>query len=148
MSKVSTVGYRYLGEPGALLEGVVRAAEQMKLVVHEKKVSDSSFKLAASEKMKWLTTNWPVKFEIEATHEDGHSALIARAWTAMTSLTQDFNNQAKAQELIDLIKLNAPSLPEQAPAQTAADIERMPCPQCGELIAKTAKLCRFCRSEL
>lgn len=27
-----------------------------------------------------------------------------------------------------------------------ADIERRPCPECGEMIAVTAKLCRFCRA--
>jgi len=27
------------------------------------------------------------------------------------------------------------------------DIERVPCPKCGEMIAKTAKMCRFCRTE-
>jgi len=148
MSKVSTVGYGYRGDPGLLLKGTIRAIEQMKLVIHEKSVSERSFKLAASEKMKWLTTNWPIKFEIEATHEGGQSTLVVRGGTLLTSITQEFNNQAKVQELVDLIKLNAPSREEDAGPHGSADIERMPCPQCGEMIAKTARVCRFCRTEL
>lgn len=33
-------------------------------------------------------------------------------------------------------------------APTSADVARRPCPQCGELIPQSAKLCRFCRADL
>lgn len=38
--------------------------------------------------------------------------------------------------------------PAQTPASAPADVERQPCPDCGELVAVTAKLCRFCRADL
>lgn len=38
--------------------------------------------------------------------------------------------------------------PVRTPASAPADVERKPCPDCGELVAVTAKLCRFCRADL
>jgi len=37
-----------------------------------------------------------------------------------------------------------------APAKPAAAVqeERRPCPECGESIMRTAKVCRFCRADL
>lgn len=145
MSKDISVGYNYRGDFRVLLEAVRKAIAQMKLKTNSSKITDSSFSFEVAEKMKWLTTNWPVKFSIEASDKNGTSTLIVHAVSTLTSITQEFSNKAKVQELMELVKLFAPSSAEEA--QIASDIERIPCPRCGEMIAKTARLCRFCRAE-
>ncbi len=82
---------------------------------------------------------------IEAIDKNGTSTLIVNAISTLTSITQEFSNKAKVQELMELVKLFAPSSTDEA--QITNDIERIPCPRCGEMIAKTAKVCRFCRAE-
>lgn len=145
MSKEISAGYNYRGDFRVLLEAVRKAIEQMKLNTNSSKITDSSFSFEVAEKMKWLTTNWPIKFSIEAIDKNGTSTLIVHARSTLTSITQEFSNKAKVQELVELVKLFAPS--STADAQIDSDIERIPCPQCGEMIAKTAKICRFCRAE-
>jgi hypothetical protein len=139
MSKDITAVYVYDGDPKTLLGATFKAMDKMKLRVSNQNVRGDSFSMEASEKMKWLTTNWPVKFKISSVYLNGTSTLTVTAGATLTSLTQEFSNQAKVNEFMDLVKAFAP---------TKVDIDRMPCPRCGEMIAKTAKLCRYCKSEL
>jgi hypothetical protein len=74
------------------------------------------------------------------------SELTVQAGTKLTSITQERSNQAKINEFLDLVKAFAPNINKSDNPNT--DIERIPCPMCGEMIAKTAKLCRFCKTEL
>jgi hypothetical protein len=39
-------------------------------------------------------------------------------------------------------------LTRSAPETNDSDVERFPCPECGELIAVTARVCRFCSAML
>jgi hypothetical protein len=144
MSKEVTSGYNYRGDFSILVAAVRKAIEKMNLKTNSDKVTDYTLSFEVAEKMKWLSTNWPVKFSVEATNKNGTSTLIVRAKSTLTSFTQEFSNQAKVQEFIELVKLFAPS--SKADTQTN-DIERVPCPCCGEMIAKKAKMCRFCRTE-
>jgi len=95
--------------------------------------------------MKWISTNWPIKFKIESSFMNGTSTLIVKASSTLTSITQEISNQAKINEFLDLVKTFAPNINKSDNSIT--DIERIPCPKCGEMIAKTAKLCRFCKTE-
>lgn len=145
MSKQITSGYNHRGDFQVLLSAVKKAIQQMELKTEYFSSTNTSLSCKVAEKMKWLTTNWPVKFSIEATHAEGASVLIVRASSTLPSITQEFSNQAKIQEFIELVKLYAPSTASEPQALT--DIERIPCPRCGEMIAKTAKVCRFCHTE-
>jgi hypothetical protein len=139
MSKDITAVYVYDGDSKTLLGATFKAMDKMRLRVSNQNVRGDSFSMEASEKMKWLTTNWPVKFKIASVYLNGTSTLTVTVGATLTSLTQEFSNQAKVNEFMDLVKAFAP---------TKVDIDRMPCPRCGEMIAKTAKLCRYCKSEL
>lgn len=146
MGKESTSGYNYRGDFQALLAAVKKAVQQMDLKTSSAKIKSDSFSFEVAEKMRWMSTSWPVKLSIEATDEKGSSLLMVRARSAsLPSITQDFSNQAKVQEFVELVKVFAPtSTPDE---QAPSDIQRIPCPRCGEMIAKTAKICRFCRTE-
>jgi hypothetical protein len=144
MSKDVTVGYRHAGNLEDLLSAVKQAIGEMGLVLRNEQASDESFRIEAGERMRWLTTNWPVKFDIKAVREDDCNRLIIHAWASLFSITQEFSTNAKAQEFLGLIKLHAP----EAPGHATDGVERKACPRCGEMIAKTAKMCRFCKSEL
>jgi len=146
MSKQITSGYNYRGDFQNLVSAVRKAIEQMGLKTEVFNATGRSLSCEVAEKMKWLTTNWPVKFSIEGTYADGESVLIVRASSTLPSITQEFSNQAKIQEFVELVKLYAPTQTSETKPQ--ADIERIPCPSCGEMIAKTAKLCRFCHTQL
>lgn len=146
MSKDISEGYNHYGDFHVLLEAIRKTIIQMKLNTKSSNITDCSLSLEAAEKMKWLTINWPVKFSIEATYKNGMSTLIVRARSTLTSITQEFSNKAKVQEFVELVKLFAPS--SVTDTQTVIDIERIPCPQCGEMIAKIAKICRYCKIEL
>ena len=145
MSKDVTAAYVYNGIPKTLLSGVLEAIDKMNLKTKHKKEKDGSFSIEVSENMKWLSTNWPIKFNIESSFANGTSKLIVKASSKLTSITQESSNQSKINEFLDLVKTFAPNTNEANDSTT--DIERIPCPKCGEMIAKTAKLCRFCRTE-
>ena len=145
MSKDVTAAYIYNGTPKTLLSGVLKAVEKMNLTAKHENVKDNSFSIEVSEKMKWISTNWPIKFKIESSFMNGTSTLIVKASSTLTSITQEISNQAKVNEFLDLVKTFAPNINKSDNSIT--DIERIPCPKCGEMIAKTAKLCRFCKTE-
>ena len=146
MSKQITSGYNYRGDFQLLVAAVRKAIEQMELKTEFFSATGTSVSCEVAEKMKWLTTNWPVKFSVEGTYANGASVLMVQASSTLPSITQEFSNQAKIQEFVELVKLYAPSQSSEAKPQ--ADIDRIPCPRCGEMIAKTAKVCRFCQTEL
>jgi len=76
---------------------------------------------------------------------NGASIVIIKTSSTLTLYRQEMSNQAKINEFLDLVKTFVPNINESN--YSATDIERIPCPKCGELIAKTAKICRFCKTE-
>lgn len=58
----------------------------------------------ASEKLSFLSTNWPVHYDIESKKIDNGWRVIIKCRAKMTSLTQDRHTEKKPQEFIDLIK--------------------------------------------
>lgn len=110
MSKAATASFRYVGNLEALRKACLDACQQMSLKVKSQTLNGpEGFQIEASEKMKWMTTNWPVSFKIVAKSSGTDWAVLVTAGTAMFSITQDFNNQHKARELADLIQVLAPS---------------------------------------
>jgi hypothetical protein len=145
MSRDATAVYTYKGAPNALLSGVLKAIEQVNLTITHESVNDDSFSFEVSEKRKWLSINWPIKFKIESSFMNGASIVIIKASSTLTLYRQEISNQAKINEFLDLVKNFVPNINESN--YSATDIERIPCPKCGEMIAKTAKLCHFCKTE-
>lgn len=62
-----------------------------KLNIKEDSKSDESFKISASEPMKWLSTNWPNNIQIEGELFEGKVIVKVLATSKGTSITQDKN---------------------------------------------------------
>ena len=99
MSKAATQSFRYSGGVEGLRQAVLKSCDRMKLNLKEDRATPDGFQIKASEGMKWLTTNWPVTFEVTAESAGEDIAVLVSAGTAMFSLTQDFNNSGRAEEL-------------------------------------------------
>lgn len=108
MSKDATASFKYGGEVGDLLDATRRACDNMSLRRKSEKSDSHGFTIEAREKMRWLTTNWPVSFSISAQPSGDDWAVIVTAGSKMFSLTQDTNNRAKARELASMIESLAP----------------------------------------
>lgn len=109
MVDATNLAYSFKGELRNLLEGVRKSCEKMALVLKDEDVKVNGFTIKASQKTNWLSTNWPMKFEITAESVGESFVLIISGASSMGSLTQSSNNSAKAQELLTLIKVYAPS---------------------------------------
>lgn len=109
MSKDITVAYNYNGDFSKLKSAVYQAIQKMNLNTKIDYSSDSHISVEVSEKMKWLSTNWPVSFKIESQNSDNGLTLVVKVGTILTSYTQEISNQAKINEFIDLVKAFAPN---------------------------------------
>ena len=109
MSITVTAVYSYSGTQEDLLAAVLHAIQKMNLIKKNEYKSDNSFSIEASEKMKWLSTSWPVNFKIESAFVNGISKLTVLAESESIPVTQERLTQAKADEFIDLVKAFAPN---------------------------------------
>jgi len=114
MVDASNLAYCHGGDREKLLNGVKRACQKMSLVIKEERILDKGFSITASQKINWLSTNWPMKFVIDAELIEESYTLFISGASAMGSITQSSNNHAKAQELLSLIQAYAPNAPESA----------------------------------
>lgn len=108
MSKSAISSFKFAGDLSALHQATQTACERMSLKVKAGDLTESGFLIKASERMKWLTTNWPVSFKISAEKVGSEWAVIVAGGSSMGSITQDHNNQQKAAELANLIKTLVP----------------------------------------
>ena len=109
MVDTTNLAYSYKGDIQNLLTGVKKSCEKMSLVLKDETVNSDSFSITAAQKTNWLSTNWPVKFNITAEKVGETYALFINGASSMGSLTQSGNNHSKAQELLSLIKVYSPS---------------------------------------
>ena len=109
MVDATNLAYSYKGDIQNLLAGVKKSCEKMSLVIKDESTTTDSFSIAASQRTNWLSTNWPIKFNITAEKVGETFALFINGASSMGSLTQSGNNHAKAQELLSLIKVYSPS---------------------------------------
>ncbi len=106
----TNLAYSYKGEMQHLLTSVKKSCEKMSLVLKDERVYENGFSITAAQKTNWLSTNWPVKFNITVESVGETYALQIQGSSWMGSFTQSANNHAKAQELLSLIKVYAPTL--------------------------------------
>lgn len=109
MVDATNLAYSYKGDIQNLVASVKKSCEKMSLVIKGESITSESFSITASQKTNWLSTNWPVKFNITAEKVGETYALFINGSSSMGSLTQSGNNHAKAQELLSLIKVYSPS---------------------------------------
>lgn len=109
MVDATNLAYSYKGNIQDLLAGVRKSCEKMSLIIKDENISEAGFSLVASQKMNWLSTNWPVKFHITAEKVGETYAIFINGSSSMGSLTQSANNHSKAQELLSLITVFSPS---------------------------------------
>jgi hypothetical protein len=105
----TNLAYSYSGDLENLIAGVRKSCEKMSLVIKDESITNEGFSFLASQKTNWLSTNWPVKFNVTVEKIDDKYALLLNGSSSMGSLTQSANNHAKAQELLSLIKVYSPS---------------------------------------
>jgi hypothetical protein len=122
MSKETTAVYVYNGAEETLLSAIHRAIDTMNLNIKREYAQTESISFEVSEKMKWLTTNWPVSFEIKASLENRQWTLVVRGSSTLTSYTQEFSNQAKVNEFLELVKSFAPNNKADS---SVADLEKL-----------------------
>jgi uncharacterized protein YnzC (UPF0291/DUF896 family) len=70
----------------------------------EKSVTDQEMVHKTSERLNFLSTNWPVHYDVESKKIDNGWRVIVKCWAKMTSITQDRHTEKKPQEFIELIK--------------------------------------------
>ena len=109
MVDATNLAYSYKGDIQNLVAGVKKSCEKMSLAIKDESVTTEGFSVTASQKTNWLSTNWPVKFNITAEKVGETYALFINGSSSMGSLTQSGNNHSKAQELLSLIKVYSPS---------------------------------------
>lgn len=110
MADATNLAYSYKGEMQNLLSSVKKSCEKMSLVLKNEDIHEKSFSIMAAQKTNWLSTNWPMKFNITAESVGDTYALLIQGESSLGSITQSANNHAKAQELLSLIKVYAPTL--------------------------------------
>ena len=104
--------YRYDGELSILVSVVEKSISQMNLIVKNKSITDNSFYFSLSEKMRWLSTYWPVHLDIKAEKSGTIIDLNIHAWYTLYSIIQTKHTQKKAQEFLDLVKYYLPKRKE------------------------------------
>lgn len=104
--------YRYNGVLDILLQAVEKSINQMNLKVKNKSITNNSFCFSLSEKMRWLSTSWPVHFDIKAEKSGEKIDLNIQTWYQLYSITQVKHTQKKAQEFLDLVNNYAPKRKE------------------------------------
>lgn len=144
MEDLSTLGYLYNGDFDILLKAAEKAITQMKLILKDTIRSPNMCEYQAQDKIGLFSgTGWKYDIRCEKRDQAIQLTLAIKPWMGFLGVYADecLVANKKAEEFIGIVKLHAPN-------NTSLDIERMPCPLCGEMIAKTAKLCRFCKSEI
>ena len=114
MVDVATLSYQFNGKLVDLRNGVIKSCIQMSVVIKDEVNYPDKFTIKASQKTNWLSTNWPIKIVITAERIGRFYVLLIRGDSSMGSLTQSSNNSAKVNELLNLIKVYAPSQSQQA----------------------------------
>lgn len=104
--------YRYDGELSILVSVVEKSIAQMNLIVKNESITDNSFYFSLSEKMRWLSTYWPVHLDIKAEKSGKTIDLNIHAWYTLYSIIQTKHTQKKTQEFLDLVKYYLPKRKE------------------------------------
>lgn len=110
MADATNLAYSYKGKIQDLLTSVKKSCEKMSLVLKDERIHKNGFSITAAQKTNWLSTNWPMKFNITAEPVGETYVLLIQGASSIGSITQSANNHAKAQELLSLIKAYAPTL--------------------------------------
>jgi hypothetical protein len=99
----SIASFKYSGSLDALDDAVCRALDRLKvrreLIVRK----EGGFAYAAHERLRLLSTNWPVTYQIIVASSAGAWAVTVEAGSKLSPITQDAYNSTRAQELADLI---------------------------------------------
>jgi len=108
MAKSAIASFKYRGNLDDLYSAILESCGSMRLKVGEQLLRESSAFVQAKEPMKWLTTNWPISFDIAVTRKADHWAVLVTGTCGMYSITQDRNIQDKVNELSGLIRTLSP----------------------------------------
>lgn len=66
MVDATNLAYSYKGYMQNLLTSVEKACEKMSLVLKDESANKEGFSIKVAQKTNWLSTNWPMKFNITA----------------------------------------------------------------------------------
>lgn len=87
-----------------LKNAVQESIKILSLKLKESNTTENQIYYLASEKLSFLSTNWPVNYDIKGKKIANGFRLIVKCWAKMTSITQDRHTEKKPQEFIELVK--------------------------------------------
>lgn len=87
-----------------LKKAIHESIQMLNLKPKENNLTEEEIYYLLAEKMKWMSTNWPVTYEIRGMKIDGGWRLIVKCWAKLSSITQDRYTEKKPQEFIELVK--------------------------------------------
>lgn len=87
-----------------LKKAIHESIQMLNLNPKENNLTEEEIYYLAAEKMKWMSTNWPVTYDIRGKKIDGGWRLIVKCWAKLSSFTQDRYTEKKPQEFIELVK--------------------------------------------
>jgi len=136
MEKELHKSYKYYGDINQLIQGVDKTIKQMGLKIKLRTVDNGSFSYILSEKIKLYTTNWPVRFEINAIRSGDIIDVNITTRYGLWSITQKKYTQQRGQDFLQLLKNNAPM-------DIYKDSNRI-CTECDKGIPFDAIICPYC----
>ncbi|PKN71987.1 MAG: hypothetical protein CVU50_09365 [Candidatus Cloacimonetes bacterium HGW-Cloacimonetes-3] len=105
MAKSVVSSLKYNGDGKELITVINETCMRMGLTIKSGVNINKGYIIEASERLRILSTNWPISFkiEIEVMGKDIWAVIIT-ASCFLTSITQETNMQNKANEIVQLIK--------------------------------------------
>lgn len=105
----TSLAYTFIGDLQRLRAGVLKSCDKMSLKIKSQHDTSDGFIVKAGQKTNWLSTNWPMTFEITVETVGTNYVVLISGSSSIGSLTQSSNNSAKSQELLSLIQAYCPS---------------------------------------
>ena len=76
-----------------------------KMVIKDSYSSDTAFFISAAEKISWVSTSWPVKFDIKASYHNDNLIIDISSSSPLGSLTQGRANMQKLDGFVESLQV-------------------------------------------
>lgn len=96
--------YYYKGDFKDILNIIEKTVENMQLVVRKRHTQNNFYQIVAQEKMKFISTIYPLNFEITVNKFEKFSLVKITAFSNMFAISQDSHSIKKADEFLFRIK--------------------------------------------
>jgi cell division FtsZ-interacting protein ZapD len=76
-----------------------------KIIIKEKNIDNNGFSMSGSEKINWLSTNWPTSLEVSTDIIEEKKIIKVKVYSKGTSITQSSNSRKTLDNLLDNLKV-------------------------------------------